>query len=85
MSEITKGKYGCEWEGGAGVGPDGRQCGECHPGYEERCELLENEYMEKVIDEIYNDLSTAGWNVFQGPAAKRDVARHLAFLGYRKD
>lgn len=35
------GKYGCWWEGGTGVSPDGHQCGECYPNYEDKCPFLE--------------------------------------------
>lgn len=41
--------------------------------------------MEKQIeDQIYNDLSTAGWNLFTDEQSKRQVARHLARCGYSK-
>lgn len=41
--------------------------------------------MKKQIEEIYNDLSTAGWNIFNSPQEKLEVAEHLAKLNYRKE
>lgn len=49
MSDDVYGKYGCWWEGGTGVSPDGQQCGECYPDYEDKCPLL---HKEKQIDEM---------------------------------
>lgn len=34
------GKYGCWWEGGTGVSPEGNQCGECYPQWEDKCPHL---------------------------------------------
>lgn len=36
------------------------------------------------LEQILNDLSTAGWNLFTDEHSKRQVARHLAILGYSK-
>ena len=38
----------------------------------------------KQIETIYNDLSTAGWNVFTSTQCKIDTTEHLANLGYCK-
>lgn len=40
--------------------------------------------MNKQIETIYNDLSTAGWNIFTSTQSKIDTAEHLANLGYCK-
>lgn len=40
IHDETYGKYGCWWEGGTGVSPEGNQCGECYPNYEEKCPHL---------------------------------------------
>lgn len=40
--------------------------------------------MNKQIETIYNDLSTAGWNIFTSAQSKIDTAEHLANLGYCK-
>ncbi len=39
---------------------------------------------KQTEDQIYNDLSTAGWNLFTDEQSKRQVARHLAMCGYSK-
>lgn len=45
----VKGKYGCWWEGGTGVSPEGNQCGECYPDYENKCSHLKK---YKQIEEM---------------------------------
>lgn len=40
--------------------------------------------MTDIERQIYNDLSTAGWNIFTDSSAKLQVALHLAKLGYNK-
>lgn len=40
---------------------------------------------EEIVDQICNDLSGAGWNLFQGEAEKKQVAEHLARLRYRRE
>lgn len=40
---------------------------------------------EEIVDQICNDLSGAGWNLFQGEAEKKQVAEHLARLRYRRN
>lgn len=40
--------------------------------------------MTEIEQQIYNDLSTAGWNLFTDTLAKMEVAKHLARKGYRR-
>lgn len=40
--------------------------------------------MKNFEMQIYNDLSTAGWNIFIDQWSKQAVATHLAKRGYRK-
>ena len=49
------GKHGCSWEGGTGVSPEGNQCGECYPSYEEQCPHL---LKRKQIEEMALDIDT---------------------------
>lgn len=41
--------------------------------------------MTEIEQQIYDDLSTAGWNLFTDTSAKLQVALHLAQLGYKKE
>ena len=40
--------------------------------------------MTEIEQQIYDDLSTAGWNLFTDKLAKIEVAQHLARKGYRR-
>jgi hypothetical protein len=40
--------------------------------------------MTEIEQQIYDDLSTAGWNLFTDTLAKMEVAKHLARKGYRR-
>ena len=40
--------------------------------------------MTEIEQQIYEDLSTAGWNLFTDTLAKMEVAQHLAKKGYRR-
>lgn len=41
--------------------------------------------MTEIEQQIYNDLSTAGWNLFTDNQAKLEVAQHLARKGWVKN
>ena len=40
--------------------------------------------MTEIEQQIYDDLSTAGWNLFTDTLSKVEVAQHLARKGYRR-
>ena len=40
--------------------------------------------MTEIEQQIYDDLSTAGWNLFTDNSAKIEIARHLARKGYKR-
>lgn len=40
--------------------------------------------MTEIEQQIYDDLSTAGWDLFTDKLAKMEVAQHLARKGYRR-
>lgn len=40
--------------------------------------------MTEIEQQIYDDLSTAGWNLFTDNLAKIEVAKHLARKGYKR-
>lgn len=80
------GKYGCWWEGGTGVSPDGHQCGECYPDYEDRCPHLEQ---QREIAEMANDyyeamLKARGALGSMNEGAPRWYAKEFYAKGYRK-
>lgn len=41
--------------------------------------------MTEIEQQIYDDLSTAGWNLFTDDSAKRVIAQHLANKGWVKN
>ena len=42
----------CTWSDGLGTAPDGTQCGECHPGYAERCPYLKEYKHNENTDSV---------------------------------
>jgi hypothetical protein len=84
------GKYGCWWEGGTGVSPEGNQCGECYPQWEDRCPHLEKyKEIEELIDVItcVDDNGYAydneGYEI-TGYANSSKIAEALYNASYRK-
>lgn len=85
-----KGKYGCWWEGGTGVSPEGNQCGECYPQWEDICPYLKkHKEIEELID-IINDVDDNGYAYDEdgyeitGYANSRKIAEALYNADYRK-
>lgn len=48
-SDTIVNKFGCVWEGGTGIDPDGEFCGECSNIYLEVCPRLESKLANKDI------------------------------------
>lgn len=43
---IMRNEYGCEWEGGVGIAPDGKCCGECYG--KDGCPVLKDAHFQII-------------------------------------
>lgn len=85
------GKYGCWWEGGTGVSPEGNQCGECYPQWEDRCPHLKK---YKETEKMTAIIADCGICIYHGDVCEKEeevsdelalcIARKLYEQGYRK-
>lgn len=86
IDDSIYGRYGCWWEGGTGVSPEGNQCGECYPNYEDECPHLKKyrqiEEMAKITIvhcELDNQCGSCHWLT-----CNECLADVLYNAGYRK-